>query len=220
MRAKAILPLTLAALAVVPTASAHVTVEPTEAPSDSYATLTFGVPHGCDGSPTTRLRVQVPRSVASVTPQVNPGWIITTKEGPKDPVELHGERVDRGISEVIYTAKQPLADGRLDQLGMSVKLPPGAAGEAIPFPALQTCAEGETAWIQVPAEGESPEDLEEPAPALTLTAGEDGAGPGAEASDDGDDGPSTGLVIAALALGGAGLLTGIAALLTARRRTA
>jgi uncharacterized protein YcnI len=200
-------------------AAAHVTMAPGEAPADGYATLQVQVPHGCDGSATKAIRVQIPESVPSVTPQVHPGWEVTTTDGPKDAVELHGETVTRGVKEIVWTAADadPLPDERLDVFGMSVKLPTGKAGDPVYFPTVQQCVEGKTAWIQIPQPGESEEDLESPAPAVVLTAsagehGHSGSGDAAETAGDSDDGPSTGLAIAALVLGGLGLLTGLAAL--------
>ncbi|HEU0019198.1 MAG TPA: YcnI family protein [Thermoleophilaceae bacterium] len=219
-----------ASLTAAAPAAAHVTIAPGEGPADGYATVQVQVPHGCDGSPTKAVRVQIPASVPSVTPQVHPGWDVSTKEGPKDAVELHGETVTTGVEEVVWTAADagPLPDGRLDIFGMSVKLPAGKAGDAVYFPTVQQCVKGKEAWIQIPQQGESPDDLESPAPAVVLTASEDEhgssasaeheAGSTAEASDD--DGPSAGLAIAALVLGGFGLLTGVVALsLILRKRT-
>jgi periplasmic copper chaperone A len=216
-------------LIVAAPAAAHVGIDPAEAPADGYATLQVQVPHGCDGSPTKAIRVQIPESVPSVTPQVHPGWEVTTKDGPKDAVELHGETITRGVKEVVWTATDagPLPDGRLDIFGMSVKLPAGKAGDPVYFPTVQQCVKGETGWIQIPQPGESEDDLESPSPAVTLTAsvGEHGSSASAEheagsTAEDSDDGPSTGLVIAALVLGGLGLLTGLAALsLILRKRT-
>ncbi|HYI99213.1 MAG TPA: YcnI family protein [Thermoleophilaceae bacterium] len=203
-----------ASLALAAPATAHVTIEPGEAPADGYATLDVQVPHGCDGSGTTAVRVKVPRSVPSVTPQVHLGWEVTTEEGPKDAVELHGERVTRGVSEVTWTARDagPLPDGRLDVFGMSVKLPAGRAGDRVYFPTVQECERGKTAWIQIPAAGESEDDLESPAPAVTLAAGS-----AESAAGDSDDEPAMALVVAALALGGLGASTGFAALVQRRR---
>jgi uncharacterized protein YcnI len=223
MRSKVTIAAAMAAAALgaaAPSASAHVTVAPAEAPADSYAKLTFGVPHGCGGSPTTRLRIHIPPTIPSVTPQVSPGWSIATREGRKRPVELHGERVDRGVSEVVFTARRPLPDDRYDELGMSVKLPAGEVGEAVRFPAIQTCSKGETAWIQVPRPEESVEELDEPAPTLELAATDEERGGGASPAPMDDDGPSTALVVVALALGALGLATAIAALLATRRRAA
>jgi uncharacterized protein YcnI len=167
----------VALLAAAP-AAAHVTIDPGEGPADGYATLQVQVPHGCDGSATRAIRVQIPESVPSVTPQVHPGWEVTTKDGPKDAVELHGETVTRGVEEVVWTAADagPLPDGRLDLFGMSVKLPAGKAGDAVYFPTVQECVKGSSGWIQIPGAGESEDDLESPAPAVMVTAADGGHG--------------------------------------------
>jgi periplasmic copper chaperone A len=217
----------VSAIAAAP-AAAHITIDPAEGPADGYATLQVQVPHGCEESATRVVRVRIPETVPSVTPQVHPGWEVTTKEGPKEAVELHGETVTRGVKEVVWTATEaePLPSDRLDLFGMSVKLPAGKAGDPVHFPTVQECVKGESAWIQIPQAGESEADLESPAPTVTLTAADGGHGAAGEteevalagASDDSsDDGPSTGLVIAALVFGGLGLLTGLAALVSARR---
>jgi periplasmic copper chaperone A len=222
-------------LACAAPAAAHVTIDPGEAPADGYATLQLQVPHGCGDSPTRVVRVQIPEQVPSVTPQVHPGWEVTTKEGPKDAVELHGETVSRGIKEIAWTATEadPLPADRLDLFGMSVKLPAGKAGDPVYFPTVQECVEGRESWIQIPRGGESGDELELPAPSVTLTAAAGGHGAAATGDDEdgaaadgvaaataGDDGPSTGLVIAALVLGGLGLLVGLVALIGGRRRSA
>ena len=86
--------------------------------------------------------------------------------------------------------------------------------------------EGETRWIQIPAEGETEEDLENPAPAVTLTAEEEEHDAAAEEDaaaargvreDDDDDFASKGLGIAALVLGGLGLGAGGTALMRSRK---
>jgi uncharacterized protein YcnI len=219
----------LASLALAAPAAAHITTNPSEAPSDGYATVSFQIPHGCEESPTTQFSVQIPPSVASATPAISPNWTIKTKEGEKDPVELHGEKITSGVSEVTYTAKTPLAADRLDFVYMSLKLPAGKPGESIYFPTVQKCEQGETRWIQIPAEGESEDDLESPAPAIVLTTA---AGQPAEhteqasadvdtagASVDDDSAPEW-VTIVALVLGALGLVAGVAGLTAARRRSA
>ena len=42
------------------------------------------------------------------------------------------------------------------------------------FPTIQTCEQGEAAWIQVAEDGASEADLELPAPAFVVTAAEPG----------------------------------------------
>jgi uncharacterized protein YcnI len=215
-------------LGLAGTAAAHVTANPGEGPSDGFATVTFQVPHGCEESPTTQLRIQIPPSVPSATPSVHPLWDVATKEGKKDKVELHGETITRGVGEVIYTAKQPLPPDRLDSFPISMKLPAGKEGDSVYFPTIQRCEQGQTRWIQIPAEGESGEELEEPAPAVVLTAGEGEQTAAAEpaanvqtaaVTGEDDEGAPVWLAVVALGVGALGLLAGIGGLMAGRRRT-
>lgn len=204
-----------AVLALAASAAAHVTVSPESSEAGGYARLEFGVPHGCEGSPTRTVRVQIPDTVPSATPERNSLWDLDTREGSKQRTELHGETITRGVSEVIWTARQPLPDDELEVLGMSV-LMPDTAGDTVYFPAIQECEKGEHRWIQVPAEGESAEELGEPAPQVELTAAasEDGSD---ESEPVEADAASQGLGIAALILGALGLLAGGAALVRSGR---
>jgi uncharacterized protein YcnI len=218
----------VATLALAGTAGAHITIEPAEAPSDGYATLHFQVPHGCEDSPTTQVRIQIPASVPSATPGVHPLWDVSTKQGRKDKAELHGETITRGVSEVTYRAKgEPLPPDRLDSFAMSVKFPAGKEGDSVYFPSIQRCQQGRTRWIQIPAEGESAEELEEPAPAVVLTAAEGGHGAAqdaepaanvqaAAAGANDDEGAPVWLAVTALVVGALGLLAGIGGLLSRR----
>lgn len=152
-------------------ASAHVSVTPTVTMAGAYSVLTFAVPHGCDGSPTTKIAIQVPDDFATVTPGVNPNWTVEKVMAKLDkPVaDGHGGQYTERVSEVVYTAKTPLADGYRDTLDVQVKLP-DAVGKTLTFPIVQTCAKGETAWVQVPTADQKEDDLESPAPAVTITA--------------------------------------------------
>lgn len=95
------------------TASAHVSATATSTAANSYTTATFSVPHGCDGSPTTKIEFQVPESVIEVTPTVNPNWTITKATEPyTDPSasasdEDHAETAAERVTSVTYTAKTP-----------------------------------------------------------------------------------------------------------------
>lgn len=215
----------LSVLAMPAAAAAHVTVSPEESPSEGYAMLTFTVPHGCDAAATDSVRIQMPPQVISATPGVVAGWTIKTKEGklPR-PSEMHGEKVTEGVREVTWTGG-PLPDGQLQQFPLSVAFA-GDEGEKAEFKVLQGCVNGaETAWIQAtPASGEEPEH---PAPTVTLGAPEEEHGshsdaeemaPASEATSGDSDDSGNGLSIAALIVGALGLITGGAALVTARRQ--
>ncbi|ROP74209.1 YcnI family protein [Curtobacterium sp. PhB115] len=163
-------------------ASAHVSATATSTAANSYTTATFSVPHGCDGSPTTKIEFQVPESVIEVTPTVNPNWTIRKATEPytdpsasasDDEAEAAAERV----TSITYTAKTPLPADERDTFALSFSLPDGKAGDLVEFPALQTCEKGSVEWNQEQVAGEA--EPEHPAPSITLTA--------AEATDDDGD---------------------------------
>ena len=60
------------ALSLVAPASAHVSATVSDASAGAFTVATFSVPHGCEESPTTRIEIQVPESVLSVTPDPQP----------------------------------------------------------------------------------------------------------------------------------------------------
>lgn len=156
-------------------ASAHVGVTPSDTAAGSYALLTFGVGHGCDGSPTTRIAIDIPESIISVTPTVNPNWTIEKV--------ATGEGHDARVTQVIYTAITPLEDGLRDTFVLSAKLPDDAVGETLEFPVLQSCAVGETNWSETTVAGE--EEPDAPAPFFVVTAASEGGdGHGAPANSD------------------------------------
>ena len=72
-------------------------------------------------------------------------------------------------ASVVYTANTPLPDGQRDAFELSFQVP-DAEGEVLAFPTIQTCEKGETAWTQIPAEGQAEDDLESPAPSFTILA--------------------------------------------------
>jgi uncharacterized protein YcnI len=206
------------ALVAVPAAGAHVTVSPAEAPAGSYSFLEFTVPHGCDESPTTSLTVQMPEGITSATPEAVPGWDVErTMRTLHEPIEAgHGETINEVVDTISWEGG-PLPNDQLTRFGLSVKLPEGA-GTTLYFPAVQACEAGETRWIQIPAEGQSEADLDEPAPAVSLVAADGGSGDGAAAANGavaagaGVDGTESGSSTLAIALGAAGLAAGLVAL--------
>lgn len=209
-------------------ASAHVTVTPNTTAAGAYAVLTFSVGHGCEGSPTTKLAIAMPEEIPQVTPTVNPNWTIEkVAEELDEPVaDAHGNEITERIAQVVYTAKTPLVDGYRDTVALSVQLP-DAAGETLAFPVVQTCVEGQTGWTETTADGEDTEELELPAPVLTITEatgddqhGDDADGsPDASADDaqDDGDGDSSALAIGGLVAGVGGLVLGGAALVRGRK---
>lgn len=174
------------ALSLAAPAGAHVTATPSTAAAGAYTVVTFSVGHGCEGSPTTKIEIQVPESVLAVTPTRNPYYEVEkTMVDLDEPVaDAHGNEVTERVGSIVYTADTPLPEGQRDTFELSFQLP-DAEGEMLTFPTVQTCQEGETGWVEVPAEGQDADELESPAPAFEITAaGEDGHGHGDEASDE------------------------------------
>jgi uncharacterized protein YcnI len=103
-------------LATAVPASAHVTITPSGTAAGSYSVLTFSVGHGCEGSPTTRIAIQVPEEITSVTPTRHPFWAVevTTEELAEPLTDAHGNTVTERDSVITYTASTPLPDGQRD----------------------------------------------------------------------------------------------------------
>ncbi|GAB2840584.1 YcnI family protein [Microbacterium insulae] len=157
-------------------ASAHVHVNPGTASAGATSTLTFDFSHGCDGSPTTALVIDIPEGVGNATPVVQGGWTITREVG------------DDGVpTQVTFTADTPVEDGLKAAVSLDALFDESAADTSIPFPVTQLCVDGETAWTQVAEEGQDPHDLESPAPVVevgAVAAEGDGHGDAAGAGDD------------------------------------
>jgi uncharacterized protein YcnI len=193
----------LAALALAPaSAGAHVGIEPATAPAGAEVTFTVTVPHGCAGSPTTAIALKLPASIRAAWPAPAPGWSLeSTPAG--DLADQGGETAQR--IDIVRWADGDLPDGELGELRLRLALP-DEPGAVLAIPAIQTCADGETRWIQIPAAGESPEDLAAPAPTITLTA----AGGAAGADPDGDGALAAALAALLVAVLGLGLASIIA----------
>lgn len=160
------------ALAVPTAAQAHVSAGASSTAAGSRTVVTFSVPHGCEGSPTQVVTIDVPESIVSVTPTINPLWTVERVAVPLDePIESEygGDPITERIGQVVYTSTSGgLAEGFRDTFELALQLPAGEAGDVIEFPVTQTCTEGTAVW-----EGED-------APSVTLTAAAtDGDGHGA-----------------------------------------
>lgn len=191
-------------------ASAHVTATASDTAEGAHTVVTLSVPHGCDGSATTSVAVQIPESITAVTPTRNPLYEITTvSEDLAEPMDDgHGGLYTTRVSQVIFDAETPLPDDLRDTLELEMTLPEGAAGTTLHFPAVQTCEDGENAWIDIPAPGQDPHELDFPAPAVTVTAA---------AQDSRDSTGSAALGVAALSVATLALGLGIFGL--TRRRS-
>ena len=138
--------------------AAHVGFIKRQVPLAASMDLTLRVPHGCEGSPTLRLRMRVPRAVASVRPQPKEGWTVA-------------QSGEGGAREVIWSGNLP--DKQTGEFSFTITFDATAkAGDTIHFPIVQECTKGVSRWIDIkgaeaPAE-ERHDESSTPAPAIKL----------------------------------------------------
>ena len=151
-------------------AVAHITLETAEASAGSTYKAVLRVGHGCEGAPTNVVRVQIPAGVIAVKPMPKPGWTLETTIAPfPEPVPYFDQTVTEGVQEISWSGGE-LPDEWYDEFVFRAHLPEGEVGQVLYFPVVQECGATATRWIEIPAEGQVSENLEEPAPAVTLTA--------------------------------------------------
>ena len=169
--------MTMKKLALVPAlmlaaspALAHLSLETTEAPAGSTYKAVIRVGHGCEGAPTTAVRVQIPEGVIAVKPMPKPGWTLETSIAAyPEPVQYRDTTLTEGVREITWSGGS-LPDEWYDEFVFRAHLPEGQVGQIIYFPMVQECGSAVSRWIEVPAAGQHGEDFEKPAPSLTLTA--------------------------------------------------
>jgi uncharacterized protein YcnI len=143
-------------------AGAHVSSEEQPATAGSPTPVTFSFDHGCDGEPTTYLRVQIPEDVTDVAPQDPAGWTSTLTG---DELRWDGGSVPSGQAAA-FTATMVFTV---------------AEGTVVHFPTIQGCPTKENAWIQIPNAAEP--EPQHPAPQVVVGVATDAT---LAADDDGD----------------------------------
>lgn len=149
---------------------AHVSLETREAPVASTFKAVFRVPHGCEGKPTIKVRVQIPEGVIAVKPQPKAGWTLEKSKGKYEKsYDYYGTPTSEGVKELSWGGGN-LPDDEYEEFVARVYI----TGDLKPdttlyFPVVQECADGATErWIEIPAEGKSADDYETPAPGVKL----------------------------------------------------
>lgn len=151
-------------------AYAHITLERSEAPVGIPYKAAMRVPHGCDGTATTAIRVKIPDGVVAVKPMPKPGWTVSTLKGKysKTYDYFHNAKLSEGVLEVSWSGGK-LSDEHYDEFVFQGFLSGSLeTGKTIYFPVVQECEKGAHRWIEIPAEGKSVGDYKEPAPGLKL----------------------------------------------------
>lgn len=209
------------ALAVPAAAEAHVTLQPNAAAAGSFTVENVRVPNERDNASTVKVDVQLPHGFIFVSYEPKPGWTVKVARTKLDkPIDSGHGPVTEEVSRVTFTGdgeRGKIAPGQFVDFPLSVQVP-GKPGDKLTFKAIQTYSNGEVVrWIGAP-------DSDTPAPIVSVTQGGDEHGasaapapaPAADSGDGDGGGASKGLGIAALIVGGLGLIAGLAALATRR----
>lgn len=150
-------------------AAAHITLEQQQAHVGGAYKAVFRVGHGCEGSPTIRVRVQIPEGVISVKPMPKPGWRVeTVKSSYEQTYDYYGTPLSEGVKEVVWSGGN-LLDEHYDEFVLRGQLTEGLpTDQVLYFPTVQECEEGAERWIEIPEEGKTADDYEYPAPGVML----------------------------------------------------
>jgi uncharacterized protein YcnI len=118
---------------------AHVVVKPNQVGIGSFQTFTTGVPNEKE-LPVTGLKLLIPENLASVSPNVKPGWTVSIKKT--------GEGEEAKVTEISWTGGS-IPAGQRDDFLFSAKSPSEAG--IIVWKAYQTYQDGTVvAWDQDP----------------------------------------------------------------------
>ncbi|MEO8015028.1 MAG: YcnI family protein [Polaromonas sp.] len=157
-------------------AFSHIVLETKTAPAGSAYKAVFQVGHGCQGSATTGISVQIPTGFQGAKPYPKAGWALVTKLGKLvKPYDSHGKQISEDVTVVSWTASSKdaaLQDAHFDEFTLRGKLPEAAG--PLWFKVLQSCESGSLDWSELPAAGASSKGLKFPAVLLEVT-GQEGA---------------------------------------------
>ncbi|HEY5153496.1 MAG TPA: DUF1775 domain-containing protein [Acidimicrobiales bacterium] len=132
-------------VAVATPAFAHVEAEGATDAS-GITTVTFAFTHGCTGSPTTALSIQLPDGTTEVTPQNPAGWTSTAS------------------ATVLDWKGGSIPDAQPGEFVASMRIV-GTKGSTVFLPTKQICAVGEEDWLEKTADPEA----DNAAPRIVLT---------------------------------------------------
>jgi uncharacterized protein YcnI len=153
-------------------AQAHVTLEEPQALAGAGYKAVLRVGHGCEGTATHTLVVQVPAGFRGAKPMPKAGWTLSIERAQlAQPYESHGRRVSDDVTQITWKATGKeffLADAHYDEFVLRGQAP-AKAGPAW-FQVRQLCEKGEWNWAEVPASGTSTKGLKAPAVLLDVVA--------------------------------------------------
>jgi uncharacterized protein YcnI len=163
--------LVAATMLAVSSASAHISLENRQATIGEGYKAVFMVPHGCAGSATIKIRVQIPEGVIAVKPMPKAGWNVGVIKGKySGEYDYHGAKSSEGVKEVVWSGGK-LTDDNYDEFVISTFLTSALKpNTTLYFPTVQECEQGVSRWIDIPEEGHAAngDEGKSPAPGVKL----------------------------------------------------
>lgn len=152
------------------TAFPHIVLQERTAVAGQSYRATLRVGHGCEGTPTTGMKVTIPAGFNGAQPMPKAGWTVSTVVGKlAQPYEAHGKHFTEGVLEMSWTANSrdsALPDAFYDEFVLRGTTP--AKAGPIWFKVVQTCEKGSNQWVEVPVAGTSTKGLKTPAALLDV----------------------------------------------------
>ncbi|RKP05569.1 hypothetical protein THASP1DRAFT_25953 [Thamnocephalis sphaerospora] len=151
-----------AAVAAAALVDAHISITPPTVAPNTYTSLAFRIPHGCDGSPTKQIEIKIPTNTSSVKGQHIPGWVVTTTTRPLEvPFTSDGKLVNTTVDTVTWSAdpagNNTLPDSAFMDFAITIKTPSkGDDSGKVFFPIAQTCVNGSSNWTETGANSAHP----------------------------------------------------------------
>lgn len=134
-----------------------------DAPAGGWHFVQIGIPHGCGGSPTTGVRINIPDDIFMVRPELKPGWEMTMNMRKMNPpITSEGVTYSESVDEIIWRGGV-VGDLEFDRFNL-LALMPRKANTKIYFRTIQECEDGENKWVEIPEEGRSWGSYKYPAP--------------------------------------------------------
>ncbi len=159
-----------ATLAGASSALAHVVLQDGASAAGTGYRATFKVGHGCEGAATTGIAVTIPAGFTGAQPMPKAGWTVKVTSGKlAQPYESHGKTFTDGVLEISWTAntlENALPNNFYDEFVLHGTTP--AKPGPLWFKVMQTCAQGSTAWVDIPASGTSTKGMKTPAALLDV----------------------------------------------------
>jgi periplasmic copper chaperone A len=162
--------LVAAALAAAP-ASAHVLLDQNKpATIGTDYKVVFIVPHGCKGSATVKLRVQIPDGVVVTQTEPKEGWSVDEVKGKlAAEYDVHGSKISEGVKEAAWSGGK-VPDKTREEFVIDAFLTSALKPDtSLFFPVVQECEQGVSRWIEIPSDGAlHSHELKWPAPGVKL----------------------------------------------------